>query len=119
MTSLTTHCYSPKGEKYGIVDDELMWFCNFLTGRTQAVSVNGDMSEFDKVLTGVPQGSVLGPIVLLIFINDLPSCLSCTACNIYADDTEIHPCGNTVDEVHRSLQIDVDRLSDWFYKKIC
>ena len=74
------------------------------------------MSTFDNVLTGVPQASVLGPILFLIFINDLPSCLSCTACNIYADYIEIPACGNTVDEVCRSLQIDFDKLSDWFYK---
>ena len=87
-----------------------------MTGRTQTVSVNDAMSEFDNVLTDVPQGSVLGLTLFLITVNDLLSCLLCTACNIYADDTEIHTCGNTVDEVRRSLQIDVGRLSDWFYK---
>ena len=87
-----------KMERHGIVDDELMWFCDSLTGRTQAVLVNSPMSEFDNVLTGVPQGSVLGPILFLIFINDLPSCLSCTAHSSYADDAEIHACGNTVHE---------------------
>ena len=53
-----------KMEKSGVVDDELMWLCDYLTGRTQAVSINGAMYEFDKVLTGAPQGSVLGLILV-------------------------------------------------------
>ena len=104
-----------KLEKYGIGDGELLWFKNYLSVRTQAVACNGRMSEFKPMRTGVPQGSVLGPLLFLIFINDLPDCLMCTACNIYADDTEIHCCDNTVDEVEEFLQRDVDNLGKWFY----
>ena len=102
-----------KLEKYG--ETALKWFENYLLNRTQAVCVNGSTSNFEKILTGVPQGSVLGPLLFLIFINDLPKCLKHTACNIFADDTEIHACGSTLSEVRDLLQLDTDNLAQWFF----
>ncbi len=104
-----------KLEKYGVKGSELLWFKDYLSSRTQAVASNGSMSELKPMYTGVPQGSVLGPILFLIFINDLPDCLLCTACNIYADDTELHCCGNTITEVEETLQHDVHNLGKWFH----
>ncbi len=103
-----------KMEKYGIRGSELSWFLNYLSERSQVVAVNGLVSEFDDVTTGVPQGSVLGPILFLICINDLPSCLTTTSGNIFADDTAIHSCGATVSEVERLLQHDADNITKWF-----
>ena len=65
---------------------------------------------------GVPQGSVLGPLLFLIFINDLPTCLTQTSINIYADDSVINTADSTLKQVGAILQNDVDNILKWFYK---
>ena len=65
---------------------------------------------------GVPQGSVLGPLLFLIFINDLPTCLTQTSINIYPDDSVINAADSTLKQVEAILQIDVDNMVKWFYK---
>lgn len=105
-----------KLERYGIRGKALNWFTDYLTDRSQVVRTDNQLSSLKDISTGVPQGSVLGPILFLIFINDLPSCLTCTMCNIFADDTEIHACGSSLDEVQGLLQRDADNLTDWFYR---
>lgn len=77
------------------------------------MAINGYTIQFRSISTGVLQGSVLGPLLFLVFIHDLPECLKCTASNIYADDTEIHSCGNTIPEVSSRLQQDVSNVVKW------
>ena len=68
---------------YGIDTNLLNWISNFLSERTQFVYIGNTFSKFPPVLTGVPQGSVLGPLLVLLFINDLPDCIET---KIFADD---------------------------------
>ena len=104
-----------KLEKYGILDREIVWFTDYLYDRTQSVFVNGSSSSFKDINVGVPQGSVLGPLLFLVFINDLPCCLNNTFLNIYADDTVIHACGSDINNVQQLLQRDVDIVSQCFF----
>ena len=76
-----------KLEMYGIRNNELRWFHNYLTGLSQVVSVNGAISDSHDIHVGVPQGSVLGALLFIVFfINDLPSVVN--RCKI-TFDTEL------------------------------
>ncbi len=68
---------------------EHKWFKSYLSGRSQSVSVDGHLSDTLSVSIGVSQGSSLGPLLLLLFLNDLPTVTESCATNMYADDTEI------------------------------
>jgi len=61
-----------KLKAYGITGDISQWIVSFLTNRCQQVSVNGQLSQSTQVISGVPQGSVLGPLLFLCYINDMP-----------------------------------------------
>ena len=72
----------------GIRNNELLWFKNYLKDRRQYVVINDIASSLCNVLKGVPQGSILGPILFLIYINDLPKC-SMLSSLLFADDTTL------------------------------
>ena len=75
-----------KLESYGITDRILTWVESFLTGRFQSVLVNGNKSFSAPVVSGIPQGSVLGPLLLIIYINDLPDSVTSNL-YMFADDS--------------------------------
>ena len=89
--------YKPK--YYGISPQALNWVHSFLTNRTQQVLLEGYMSSSINVTSGVPQGSVLGPLLFLIYINDLPDYIqNNSTVKLFADDTIIyHPINNQQD----------------------
>ena len=94
------------------VNDYLLsWIHDFLTNRTQRVVLQGNASESLSVTSGVPQGSVLGPVLFLIFINDLPDCLDCS-CALFADDTLVYQEICSVDDCN-NFQRNLDSLGAW------
>ena len=100
-----------KLKAYGIKGNLLEWIKSFLIERKQRVLVNGTTSEWTDVVSGVPQGSVLGPALFLIFINDLPDTVH-SLVKIFADDTKIFTSVNKESDTLK-IQSDLDALSKW------
>ena len=85
----------PKLEIYGIRDEALQWFKSYLTQRRQQVYVNNSKSDIGGLLYGVPQGSILGPLLFLLFINDLPLYVMNVNTDLYhVDDTTLYDIQN-------------------------
>ena len=103
-----------KIQSYGVRGRILTWIKSFLTGRTQVVRVNGSVSESAPVLSGIPQGSVLGPLMFVIYINDLPEAINSYSF-LFADDTKVFREINSKDDAF-ALQSDIDSLQHWSNK---
>ena len=103
-----------KLHKYGISGDENNWFRSFLSNRKQRVSISGKFSSWTDVLSGVPQGSVIGPLLFLLFINDLPDIVhSCV--KIFADDTKLYSSIENEGDKNK-LQLDLNNAIEWSNK---
>lgn len=100
-----------KLEQYGVGGNLLKWLKNYLNDRTVQVRVDGALSMPIQVTSGVPQGSVLGPILFLIYANDIPRLIQCKII-LFADDMKIWTTVNTTEDCER-LQKDLDALHDW------
>ena len=103
-----------KLKAHGIGDSITDWIEQWLTDRRQRVVVDGEVSNWKSVLSGVPQGSVLGPIVFLIYINDLDNNITSNVLK-FADDTKLFRKVNT-DGDKQHLQNDLDTLVKWSEK---
>lgn len=98
----------------GIRGNVLRLFESYLTGRKQCVKINNCISEFEKIEYGVPQGTVLGPILFLIYVNELFSVQSSGKIISYADDTAIFYKSNSWEELKAKVERDLIKLSAWF-----
>ena len=102
-----------KLENYGIRGPLLEWTSSFLIGRKQRVVVDGQASPDSNVLSGVPQGTVLGPLFFLVYINDISKGLSKgTSLRLFADDSLLYRTINSPKDCE-ILQRDLDRLQLW------
>jgi hypothetical protein len=100
-----------KLSNYGIKGTTLQWICNFLTKRTMKVIVDGEESQEVTVDSGVPQGTVLGPLLFLVHINDLPSKVK-SQVRLFADDCLLYRQIRTFRD-HLALQKDLASLEKW------
>ena len=102
-----------KLEFYGVRKNAQNWFLNYLTEREQYVSINGVNSEKSKIVCGVPQGSVLGPLLFLLFINDLPNATDFFTL-LFADDTTFQLSGPDIDFLIERANSELQKASVWF-----
>jgi len=100
-----------KLQGYGVKGDILSWIADFLCGRRQRVVVGGAASGWTEVLSGIPQGSVMGPFLFICYVNDMPEAVE-GLIRMFADDTKIFNRANTPVE-RQSLQDDLNRLKKW------
>ena len=98
---------------YGICGDVHSWLRSFLCGRTQQVVYKGSLSSEGAITVGVPQGSILGPLLFSIHVNDLPNIVSTSDINMFADNTELHYCHRDLSTVECTLQADLENISIW------
>ena len=103
-----------KLQHYEIRGVALEWFRSYLSERKQYVSYKGTNSQSYSITCGVPQGSVLGPLLFIIYTNDLPGSLRCTTCILFADDTTIYCSGCNIKELYRLVNEDIASLAEWF-----
>ena len=101
-----------KLESIGVTGSTLGWISSFLTDREQTVVLEGISSDANPVTSGVIQGTVLDPVLFLVYINDLPNCVNSSTIRLFADDCLIYK------EIHSQkdtefLQADIDALQTW------
>ncbi|CAB4000156.1 Hypothetical predicted protein [Paramuricea clavata] len=102
-----------KLQAYGIRDHTLKWFQSYLDQRKQICMLNNCKSDIETIRCGVPQGSNLGPLLFLIYINDLPNCLETTHSNLFADDTILSCQGHLSIDIEYKLNNDVVNAQKW------
>ena len=103
-----------KMKMLGIEGHTLNWIKAFLSGRKQCVRIDDEYSSWKSVRSGIPQGSVLGPILFVIFINDMPDVVD-SMCQLFADDAKIFRGLKSRGDI-LALQEDLDRLNAWSAK---
>ena len=103
--------------KYGIKGEEIQWFQSYLRGRKQFCSGNGQRSRIEEVICGIPQGSFLGPLLFIVYLNDFESCLEFSKVNMYADDTHTTIASNDIAEFISMSKKELLNISDWLRVK--
>ena len=97
---------------YGVQEEVINWIQSYLTERFQSVWIDHTFSDLLENNTGVPQGSILGPLLFLIYFNDLPVFLK-EDVNCYADDSTVSSSGKDVNEIGEKLTNDCQKLTTW------
>ena len=100
-------------ESYGIRGQALCFLNGYLTNRSQKCKVNGFVSSECLIKCGVPQGSILGPLLFLLYINDLPECLNNAKARLFADDTNFTASGDSISDIEAAVNSDLDNLKNW------
>ena len=98
---------------YGVQHRELSWFRSYLSYRKQFCRVNDVASDINDIEVGVPQGSCLGPLLFLIYINDLPRAVQGSTVSMHADDTSLCHQSNDITQLNKAINNDLRHLDSW------
>ncbi len=102
-----------KLEFYGIRGNELSWFESYIFGRKQYVEIDGKLSDPLTTVCGVPQGSTLGPLLFLLYINDMPNCSDVLNFRLFADDTKVFISDSDLSNIQKILDSEIPKLNSW------
>ena len=97
----------------GVSSSTVGWFESYLSNRMQQMSCGSELSDALPVTFGVPQGSILGPLLFLVYINDLPSITNKCNVSLYADDTVLYCYASDVNDLEKNLNEDLLKLAIW------
>ena len=98
---------------YGVSGDQLVFFASYLNNRQQCCNVNGKLSSTKRIRCGVPQGSILGPLLFIIYMNDLPLAVKEADITMYADDTSLSKGFKSTDELKEQLIPAFCKVCEW------
>ena len=102
---------------YGVQQYELSWFKSYLTNRKQFCMINGTESDFGDIDIGIPQGSCLGPLLFILYINDLPQAIKQSTISMFADDTSLCYQSSNMTQLIEAINMDLKELDTWLQGK--
>ena len=102
-----------KLREYGTEGTSLSWFTSYLTNREQFCHFDGSSSSKSSIKCGIPQGSCLGPLLFILYINDFENCLKSMNPNMYADDICVNIASDNLKELLTDLKNELENISNW------
>lgn len=106
-----------KLSKFNFSQKAFSWFASYLDSREQCVKIDCKKSATRMSKTGIPQRSILGPLLFTLYINDLPETCPGAGCQLYADDTAIYASAKTSNEACTLLSVHMSKIAQWIHQK--
>ena len=102
-----------KLSRYGVQDNVINWFRSYITKSKQSCRINGECSRPLGVTRGIPQGSCLGPLLFIIYLNDFEECLKFSSASMYADDTHTTIVSEDNNKLTQMMNEELENFSEW------
>ena len=102
-----------KLDHYGAKGRNLLWFKSYLNNRRQFITLNNSNTSFANILCGIPQGLILGSLLFLLYINDLPNASPVLDPTMYAEDTNLFYSNNDIETLFLTVNIELGKISEW------